>query len=298
MVEVTIAICTYKRPEIKQTLVSVANQILPDNMSIRVVVADNDIEPIARGQIKEIANDLGLIVDYIHAPFQNISIARNACLKACKSGYLVFIDDDEVATQGWLQSLIDKAKSTGAEVVFGPVEAVYEKNAPEWLVKIDLHSTAPVYVNGKIETGYTGNTLLNLDSSIINSLEFDIDKGKTGGEDTDFLHKAFLLGATLEYCKEAVVKEKVPESRASIEWLKARRIRVGKTYGGTLLNVSIKRSWVLSNILISLFKVIYCQIMRIIFLKKNDKKIWWYLRSCFHFGVLTRLMGKKEEEHY
>ena len=83
MAEITIAICTYKRAEIQQTLASIANQVLPKDVYIRVIVADNDVEPTMRQLIEETAKSIGIKLTYIHAPSRNISIARNACLINC-----------------------------------------------------------------------------------------------------------------------------------------------------------------------------------------------------------------------
>ena len=104
MTEITVAICTYKRIEIQKTLTSIADQILPENVYIRVIIADNDVEPTMRQLIEETAKSLGITLTYIHAPSRNISIARNACLINCETQWLVFIDDDETASNTWLSA--------------------------------------------------------------------------------------------------------------------------------------------------------------------------------------------------
>ena len=76
--------------------------------------------------------------------------------------FLAFIDDDETASESWLVRLIETAEATEADVVLGPVQAVYDKNAPRWMARGDFHSTFPVWVGDQIVTGYTCNALLRL----------------------------------------------------------------------------------------------------------------------------------------
>ncbi len=86
--------------------------------------------------------------------------ARNACLEAADGDFIAFVDDDEVVSEGWLKALLAKAQASGAAAVLGPVRAVYEPDAPEWMVAGDFHSTMPVFVGGEIRTGYTCNVLI------------------------------------------------------------------------------------------------------------------------------------------
>ncbi|MBB1324342.1 glycosyltransferase family 2 protein [Pseudoalteromonas sp. SR45-1] len=298
MVEITIAICTYKRLEIKQTLISIAEQILPEDMQIRVVVADNDVEPTARPNIEKTASDLGLMLTYVHAPSRNISIARNACLANCKTKWLAFIDDDETVSNKWLYELYLTAVNENAEVVLGPVESIYPIDAPKWIVQCDLHSTKPVFVNGVIETGYTCNTLLNLESDHLKNETFDIALGKSGGEDTDYFSRVFKKGAKLKYAENAIVCEPVTNGRASLNWLAKRRFRMGQTYAPTKFTPTTGRLSVVKLMCKSLAKVMFCSLMSLLFCLHASRRYSWFLRACFHFGVMTKLTGVKNIELY
>jgi succinoglycan biosynthesis protein ExoM len=61
--------------------------------------------------------------------YQNISIARNACLDNADSNWLACIDDDEVASINWLSNLYKKAQQEKVAVVCGPVKAIYDDSA-------------------------------------------------------------------------------------------------------------------------------------------------------------------------
>ena len=298
MNEITIAICTYKRPEIKETLESVSKQKLAKEVGFRIIVADNDKEPVARKEIEKTALDLGLNLTYVHAPSQNISIARNACLSNCKTQWLVFIDDDEIVCDIWLSELYSTALKENADVAFGPVTSVYLPGTADWIVKCDFHSTKPVFVNGVIETGYTGNTLMNLTSPQIKNRIFDLKLGRSGGEDTDFLSKAYKEGAKFAFSPLAVAYEDVPVARASLNWLSKRKFRVGQSYAGTLIT---EHDGVVSKTVkfLKVFgKFSLCMVMSLVFIMSSTKKYLWFLRGCLHLGVISKLLGKKELQQY
>jgi succinoglycan biosynthesis protein ExoM len=82
---VDVCICTYKRPDVVNALRTVAEQQGAEEISYRVIIADNAERPEAREMIVDAARRVGLEFLYIHAPAKNISIARNACLDAASA---------------------------------------------------------------------------------------------------------------------------------------------------------------------------------------------------------------------
>jgi glycosyltransferase involved in cell wall biosynthesis len=116
---IDIGVCTFRRPQLADTLRSLAALRTPEGFRVQVIVVDNDDVSSARAIAREIAAGLGLRLRYIHCPARNISLARNACLEASNADFLAFIDDDEAATPGWLAGLVEAAERDGADVVLG-----------------------------------------------------------------------------------------------------------------------------------------------------------------------------------
>ena len=228
---IDICICTFRRPELADTLRSIAVLEKPAGFEIGIVVADNDDEPTAQSQVKALAQELKLPIRYRHAPARNISIARNACLDASVSDLVAFIDDDETASPGWLVELVATAQATGATAVLGPVRATYRQDAPDWMRKGDFHSTLPVWVRGEIRTGYTCNVLLTMTEESLRNRRFSLARGQTGGEDTEFFDHMVKAGGRIAFAPRAFVDEVVPRSRAAFDWLRRRRFRFGQTHG-------------------------------------------------------------------
>jgi succinoglycan biosynthesis protein ExoM len=188
-----ICICTFHRAHVAKTMRSISRLIVKPDWIIRVIVADNDESPTARDIVEATARDCSLSLTYIHAPARNISAARNACLDAATAPLVAFIDDDELASPDWLTALVASLESSNADVVLGPVQAVYGSNCPGWMRSGDFHSTRPVWVGGSIVTGYTSNVLFRRAAPALSGRRFRLDLGRSGGEDSIFfsaVHRA------------------------------------------------------------------------------------------------------------
>jgi len=294
--KIDICVCTFRRPELADTLKSIAAQRLPRGVSRRVIVSDNDDVPSAKALVQECARRFGLPIQYVHSPARNISIARNACLDAVSGDYFAFIDDDETATESWLASLIAKARQSSADVVLGPVRARYAEQAPAWLKAGNFHETKPVWVRGEIRTGYSCNVLVKASAASVVGRRFDLARGRSGGEDTEYFTAVFASGGRIEFAPDAWVEEPVPESRASFSWLARRRFRSGQTHGGLLRRRS--PVGVATQLPIAFAKCVYSlgSALAPPFHEVSAKRA--LLRAVLHAGAMTGLLGWREPQIY
>jgi succinoglycan biosynthesis protein ExoM len=296
-VRVDICICTYRRPELEDALLSIAAMRAPERARIRIVVADNDDVPSARDRTYRLASNLPFEVSYVHCPASNISIARNACLDLATGDFLAFVDDDETVSPDWLAELLRCAADTGAEAVLGPVRAVYGEDAPSWMRSGDFHSTRPVWVDGEIRTGYTCNLLLNRSSPRLAGRRFNLALGRTGGEDTEYLDRLHQAGGRIAFAPDAVVFEPVPAERARFAWLARRRFRMGQTHGRILSEkaggMARARHMGLAGA-----KLGYCAAVAALFLFNAERRNRSILRGILHAGVVGGLFGISEIVQY
>jgi succinoglycan biosynthesis protein ExoM len=291
--QVDICICTYKRPSLIETLAAVAAQTDLSDVRYRVIIADNAADPSARAQIVEAGDKLGLDLLYVHAPKQNISVARNACLAAASAPWIAFLDDDETPTPGWLRALIDEAERGGLDAIQGPVEAVYAAGTPVWLSQSALHSTRPVWVNGEIVTGYTGNVLLR--RAAIEGLSFRSEFGRSGGEDNDFFYRFVARGGRIGFTEQAIVYEPVPPARASLAWLLKRSFRSGQTHGSHLKGAGVSAP---AAMVVTAGKFVACLGLAVLSMPKPDRGRRQLVRAALHWGVVARLAGVREIQMY
>jgi succinoglycan biosynthesis protein ExoM len=291
---VDVCLCTFQRASIATALQSVAAQTGLAGLKVHVIVADNDVHTEAKVAIDALAQALGLRLTYVHAPSRNISIARNACLDAVEAPLAAFLDDDEIARPDWLANLIQAMDETGAGVVFGDVHAVYPPQAPAWLVKADLHSIRPVVVaGGVIKTGYTSNCLIRV--SALQGRRFDLDLGRSGGEDTVFFSQLFELGVKLGHAPRAVVDEPTARSRATLGWLAKRSFRSGQTHGRMLLERDKGR---FSSLILASLKAVACLAGALVLAGSPAGWRRLYVRAALHAGVTARLLGLADLQLY
>ncbi|WP_394181636.1 glycosyltransferase family 2 protein [Yoonia maritima] len=295
--DIDIAICTFQRDHIITTLKSIADASVPEGLTVRVIVIDNDDTPSARVRVE--ACEMPFALAYIHAPGRNISIARNAALDAATAPILIFIDDDELVSVGWLDALVAEQKASGAEVVLGPARAIYPDDAPGWMRAGDHHSSRPVYVHGEIKTGYSCNALLMRTAPSVVGLRFSEKLGRSGGEDTIYFASIHRNGGKISYAPDAEVTEAVLPQRASLWWLLQRKFRFGHTHG-VMLQAGLNGSIVgqLREFLRATGKCLACLGMMIITAPSAQRSISWFLRGTLHAGVAFQFLGGRSHEIY
>lgn len=290
---IDVCICTYRRPAIAETLKAVAAQDARQSITLRVIVADNAPDGEARASICAMAEGLGLDLIYVHAPEKNISIARNACLAMAQADWLAFVDDDELPSSAWLKELVAEAKRGDWDAILGPVQAVYPEQSPSWLLHCDLHSTRPVWIRGRIETGYTGNVLLRRAAIERAGLAFRVELGRSGGEDNDFFYRFRDAGGRIGYAPAALVYEPVPIERCTLAYLLRRNFRQGQTHARRLKHYSSRR---IAHLPLALTKAFLlglaaCQ-------PRTASRNRCLARAALHCGVVACLAGFAEIELY
>jgi succinoglycan biosynthesis protein ExoM len=293
-IRVTVCICTFRRPSIVRAIESVARQALPPDIMLRILVIDNDIAPTARNVVEEFRASTGVALTYRHVPGQNISVARNAGIDAVTTPWLVFMDDDEFASPDWLAQLLAARK--GAHVVFGPCQAIYPSGTPDWIRVGDYHSNRISEHGTPIDTGYTSNVLIDIRFVRRHDLSFDIEFGRTGGEDTLFFHAMYRKGAVLRYAPSALVFEEVVPSRVHLKWIVLRRFRAGQVYA--IMSESSGGYHYLWVVWTALLKAIFCAMMWAIMAFRTSRAMWWLMRGAFHAGVVSNAIGANVHEEY
>jgi succinoglycan biosynthesis protein ExoM len=294
---VDICVCTFRRPYLAETLRSLDRLHIPAGVGVSIIVADNDETPSAKPLIEAVRNAVRFPIRYRHAPARNISVARNACLDESNANFVAFIDDDEVATPGWLDSLLATADQTGEDVILGPVRAHYGDDAPSWMRSGDFHSTYPVIRKQGILTGYTCNVLLRTASKSIAGRRFDLARGRSGGEDTAYFAKVTDDGGRIAYAADAWVEEPVTSDRTSLSWLAKRRFRVGQTHGRLLAEDT--GAWSRAKAVgLAGSKAVFCFAAAVGTAYSAVKRNRYLLRGIMHTGVVGGLLGQRELKLY
>lgn len=292
---IEICICTFRRDSLIDALQSLRGTQV--DLPVSILVVDNDDTASAKPVVDRFAATSDVPVNYVHCPGANISIARNGALEHSHARYLVFLDDDETASPDWVRNLQTVLLEAEAAAVLGPVLASYDQNTPSWIKRADLHSTSPVFVDGKITTGYSCNVMIDRQNDAFDGLEFDLLLGRTGGEDTAFFTHVHERGGQLAYAPNAVVYEKVTDERACFAWLAKRRYRMGQTHGKLLLRQTNPLDQMWGGVL-ALTKTGYCMGAALIAGFNPVRRNAAALRGCLHAGTLSAHLGLQNVEIY
>ncbi|MCJ2015112.1 glycosyltransferase family 2 protein [Methylobacterium sp. J-076] len=239
---VSVVICTYERPEMLARAIRTARvQDLPPGVEAEIAIVDNAPGGSARETVEAIAREPGMVVRYLAHPVPNISHARNRGVAGTAGDLVVFLDDDEWCEPGWLAALVETARATGADVVFGAVVPDFVDGPPAWDPIGRPHQrllaaptgTAMGIRHDSAASGRwigTGNSLLRRATCLAEDAPFDPALGRSGGEDYDLFVRLSRRGRRMVWCAEAVVHEVVPADRASFAYMLRRNWRGGQQW--------------------------------------------------------------------
>jgi succinoglycan biosynthesis protein ExoM len=249
---VTVIICTYKRiSSMINSIYSVIDQDIIHEIYIELVVVDNNHDRRVRTIVEEIAAKAPFPVRYVHEDVASISRARNTGIRAAHGQFVAFLDDDEIATPGWIRALLKTAHATAADLVFGPVKPIFEDGTPPaWDPTGSRYGTGLALPDGEVapilgEFGHAhrlgvvgaGNVLAGR-GCLQDPEPFDPAFGSSGGEDVDFFRRQIGRGRRAAWSKQAVVYEYVPRERAELGYMLRRNFRESQTF----VNIMVKNS--------------------------------------------------------
>ena len=234
---ITVAICTFRRINLlEHCLRGLERQTFKD---FDVVVVDNDSAKSAAGLVESAAHSfhqMGIALFYACEPRQGIAQARNLAVSLARGTYVAFIDDDEVPSRDWLDSLLRTCRVTGADGVAGVVLPNFPEGFPDW--QRQGFFERPRAISGTRIPGKrccTANMLVRRELLTLRDGPFRDKYGRTGGEDADLFDWLHLRGYRFVWCDEASVEEYVPLERSRVSWHLRRAYRSGWGYSSMLL---------------------------------------------------------------
>jgi len=220
---VAIAVLTYRRPaEIAAGLpLVIAQGEELDGAMVSVVVIDNDADGSARATVEAIAAASAFVkVRYVIEPVPGIAAARNRAIdETADADVLVFIDDDEQPTDGWLAPLIDTWQRTGAAAVMGRVVSNFDGALDDWVAAGEFFRRRSMATGTEITVAAAGNLLLDRLQLQRLGVRFDERLGLAAGEDSLFSRELVRLGGRIAWCEESVAIDRVPSDRMTRRWV-------------------------------------------------------------------------------
>jgi glycosyltransferase involved in cell wall biosynthesis len=232
--ELSIAICTRNRAALlKRTLTALLAQAQP-SARLEVLVVDNDSHDQTADVVRAFAD-----VRYVREPQLGIANARNRALRETNGAWLIYLDDDALPCENWLQAFRAAIAQRAADCLLGRVLLEWEGARPSWfparyetlLSSYDLGEAAHALDAG----GYllTTNTAFRRAAlSALGGFKAHLGhKGKSllGGEDNDIFNRLIAGGHRIWYVPEALALHWVPKERQTFGWLAKRLFWDGAT---------------------------------------------------------------------
>ena len=257
----TIAMLTYRRndylAQVIPELLAQADDVCDAQTTVSVLIVDNDPQAGARAVVEaaraalaggqsEAAEPSGAAdsdaaaapsrLVYVHEPEPGIVAGRNRALsQAHGSDALVFIDDDEIPSPGWLKALVSTWRAQGCAAVTGPTPPTFEVDPSPWVAASGAFDSWEAADGAQVRSADTGNLLLDLAVVENLGLRFDPRYGLTGGEDSLFTRQLTRAGGVIRFAAGAVVTKRVPAARAlrsGSSWARVRIDTAGPADGG------------------------------------------------------------------
>ena len=230
---IVVCIPSFRRPQhLRLTLESLANQ--RTDRRFAVVVVENDAmgsegAPVAMEFLRADRFPGLCLIESRQGNCHAINAAFETALETFPAAsHFLMIDDDEIASRDWLETMLRAAETTGADLVGGPVQPNFDDEMKRGLRRHPAFR--PAYdISGPVPVIYgCGNCLIT--RSVFERLgtpAFDIKFNFLGGGDTDFFVRCRQAGMKFHWTAEAVITETVPPNRTNPGWLALRGLRIG-----------------------------------------------------------------------
>jgi succinoglycan biosynthesis protein ExoM len=301
---VAICIPTYRRPAMLERLLkSLSNLEFRSSVApeITVIVVDNDRSATARIVAETARSHLPWALLYEVEPERSISLARNRAITAARnarSDFVAFLDDDEIPHGSWLDELLHAKERSAADIVGGPILPVFDREIPDWLQRSGLYDIPRHPTGSHVEMVFTGNVLIGSAWLAEDRPKFDVEFGRTGGEDSHFFMRARREGARIVWADAAIVHEEIPRSKGSVRWVLARAFRIGSQTVRSERSILPLRSWLIPRFLKAGARMVQGLVLLLPSLLLGRAAAVAALRRVAHgAGCLAGMLGVRIEEY-
>jgi glycosyltransferase involved in cell wall biosynthesis len=228
--DASIVITTFRRtPMLVEALEALSPQL--SGRPVEVIVIDNCPDASARPAVE---GGGYAEVRYVHEPLSGVVNARNRGVSEAKGTYLIFLDDDEVPSERWLDAWLVLADGK-TDMAFGRIVPRLLAPCPPELANQtaraysrDMQATTGTDISAKWPYVGTGNSMFHKARCFAAGSPFDKRFNTRGGEDVWLIRSLVKQGHKLRWNHEALVEELVPKGRITLSFAKARRFNQGQ----------------------------------------------------------------------
>jgi glucosyl-dolichyl phosphate glucuronosyltransferase len=224
----TIAICTYRRPQLlRETLRCLVRQEYARDRCEILVVDNNSPDDSTRRVVDSFAH-APIAPQYLLEPRQGLSHARNRALAASMHDVIVYVDDDVIVEPDWLQTLLRPFQHDPEQriaVVGGEVIPVFPEGIAAWgwpfYSPLRLRATCGPVKPGEIPMGAN---LAFRRQLLVAAGQFDPGVGRSGaallaGDENRPVERLRQGGHEVWFAPEARAFHQMPRSRTTLRYV-------------------------------------------------------------------------------
>lgn len=236
---ISIIICTYNREDcILRPLQALAGEDFKD---FEVVLVDNNSTDSTATLLKGFLSEHpDFPLRYFLETNQGLSFARNRGLNEARGETIVFLDDDAVPCEGYLEKLSRHLVELPEVGAFGgKIVPLFEDcSAPKWLCRWSLSWLSALDMGDKVKEfkrGFPIGANMIFRSQALKACGlFDtslgrVEKNLMGGEEKDIFRRLKSLGHKVFYLPDVEVSHIIPESRTSLDYVRRFADGVGRS---------------------------------------------------------------------
>ena len=233
--KISAAICSYDRYEyLAAAIASLTRQSLPAN-DFEVLVIDNspDAER-SKAEYERHAHVPNL--RWIYEAKPGLSNARNVAIDAAHGPFIAFLDDDAIASAGWLAALVAAYAQFAADVdiVGGPIAPKWPSERPAWLGDELLPYVSVIDLGTETrllrENEWLAGANISYRRARLQEVGgFNVTLGRVGAgislmsnDETELAERLQRSGGKIGYCAAAHVDHHVDASRLTQSWFRRR----------------------------------------------------------------------------
>ena len=242
--KLSICICTFNRERLlRQTLDRLARAAVPSDVSLEVVVVDNNSTDGTTRVIEEAAR--ALPIRGVRELTPGIAAARNAAVRAAAGDLVLWLDDDVLIEPDWIAKYVSTARANpGVSLFGGPVRPHFEGTPPSWVMEL-LPEIRQAYALREFPEGrvvidkdhlpYGAN--FGTRRAIHDQLGFDTALGRVGAdggclsEESTFFEAALNMGFKGLWLPDNAVRHVITGERQSVSYLRRYFRLAGATPG-------------------------------------------------------------------
>jgi glucosyl-dolichyl phosphate glucuronosyltransferase len=227
-VRLDIIIATYNRAVLLGRLLdSIREADQPDDLSVRVIVIDNNSSDNTRAVVESCPPLFGERPVYLFEAQVGQSAARNRGLQIVSGDLVGFLDDDEQVDRRWFSTVRETFENANIDFISGPYKPAWSVEPPAWLPKaypavigwIDAGDQVLMYGRNYDGIMMGGNTVVR--RTFVDAVgSFNTALGRIGhqltaGEDADYHHRLVAAGARGYYIPQLIIHHYIPGERVT-----------------------------------------------------------------------------------